>query len=90
VVHHVVDSSTFAKGQRFHWLALILMTTQNSLADQIDTTGHALTATELGGLLSISPKTIFKQAKVGRIPSFRVGTCVRFDPFSVARWLRKQ
>jgi hypothetical protein len=28
-------------------------------------------------------------AKTGRIPSFRVGTCVRFDPRKVADWLKK-
>jgi hypothetical protein len=33
--------------------------------------------------------TIFKQAAAGRIPSFCVGTCVRFDPRAVAQWLRK-
>jgi hypothetical protein len=32
--------------------------------------------------------TVFKQAAAGRIPSFRVGTCVRFDPRAVAQWLR--
>jgi excisionase family DNA binding protein len=66
------------------------MTPQSSLADQIEKTGHALTANQLAGILGVSHVTIFKQAKAGRIPSFRVGTCVRFDPFTVAQWLRKQ
>ena len=60
-----------------------------SLADRIERIGRALTANELAGMLSVSRITIFKQAKAGRIPSFRVGTCVRFDPRSVAQWLRK-
>lgn len=66
------------------------MTIQPSLADLIEQTGHALTAQQLAGILGVSPKTIFKQAKTNRIPSFHVGSAVRFDPFSVARWLRKQ
>jgi predicted DNA-binding transcriptional regulator AlpA len=66
------------------------MTPHNSLADQIEKTGRALNANELAGILGVSHVTIFKQAKAGRIPSFHVGTCVRFDPFSVAMWLRKQ
>jgi len=41
----------------------------------------------LGNLLSISRATIFRMAKAGRIPSFRVGTCARFDPKAVAKWL---
>ena len=61
-----------------------------SLADQIEKTGHALTANDLEQILSVSHVTIFKHAKEGRIPSFRVGTCVRFDPKEVANWLRTQ
>lgn len=66
------------------------MTPEKSLADLIEMTGHALTANELAVLLAVSHKTLFKQAKRGRIPCFHVGTCVRFDPFSVAKWLRRQ
>jgi len=51
--------------------------------------GRALTAEELAEMLTVSRITIFKQAKAGRIPSFRIGTCVRFDPRAVAQWLRR-
>ena len=50
----------------------------------------ALTAKQLAGVLNISPKTVFKLAKAGRIPSFRVGTAVRFDPRLIVDWLRRQ
>jgi len=50
----------------------------------------ALTAKQLVELLNISPKTVFKLAKAGRIPSFRIGTAVRFDARLVIDWLRKQ
>jgi excisionase family DNA binding protein len=60
-----------------------------SLADRIERIERALTANELAEMLTVSRITIFKQAKAGRIPSFRVGSCVRFDPHSVARWLRR-
>jgi excisionase family DNA binding protein len=60
-----------------------------SLADRIERMGRALTADELARMLTVSKVTIFKQAKAGRIPSFRIGTCVRFDPKSVGTWLRK-
>lgn len=59
------------------------------LADQIETTGRAMTAAEVAAILSVSPITIFKYARSGRIPSFRVGSCVRFDPSAVARWIRR-
>ena len=60
-----------------------------SLADRIERMERALTANELAEMLTVSRITIFKQAKAGRIPSFHVGTCVRFDPRSVAQWLRR-
>ena len=61
-----------------------------SLADQIERRGCALTAEELSKTLNVSKITVFKQAKAGRIPSFRIGTCVRFHPRAVAQWLRSQ
>jgi len=60
-----------------------------SLPDRIERIGRALTADELARMLTVSRITIFKQAKAGQIPSFRIGTCVRFDPKTVARWLRE-
>jgi len=60
-----------------------------SLPERIERIGRALTANELASMLTVSRITIFKQAKGGRIPSFRIGTCVRFDPKTVAQWLRK-
>ena len=61
-----------------------------TIADELEQMGRALTAEDLAKLLSVSKVTIFKQAKAGRIPSFRIGTCVRFDPRIVAKWLRTQ
>ena len=60
----------------------------SSLPDRIEQYGHALTAGKLAELLAVSRITVFKLAKAGRIPCFRVGTCVRFDPKIVAAWLR--
>jgi len=37
-------------------------------------------------LVTVGPT---KLARNGKIPSFRVGTCVRFDPRAVAKWLRR-
>ena len=50
----------------------------------------AVTAKELAKMLGISPKTVFKLARAGRIPSFRIGTAVRFDARLVIDWLRQQ
>jgi excisionase family DNA binding protein len=61
-----------------------------TLADRIERFQHALNARQLSDLLRVSRITIFKLAKAGRMPSFRIGTCVRFDPRAVANWLRSQ
>ena len=50
--------------------------------------GRALTAKQLAAVLAVSRIVIYRLAKAGRIPSFKVGTCVRFDPKAVAAWLR--
>ena len=65
------------------------LTLTKKIAREYRTKG-ALTAMQLAGLLNISEKTIFKMAKAGRIPSFRVGTSVRFDGKLVVDWLRDQ
>jgi excisionase family DNA binding protein len=50
----------------------------------------ALTAKQLAEMLNINRKTVFKMAKAGRIPSFRIGTSIRFDARLIVDWLRKQ
>lgn len=65
------------------------MSHANSLPDQIERLPHALTAAELARWLAVSPISIYKLSKAGRIPCFRIGTCVRFDPRAVATWLRR-
>jgi excisionase family DNA binding protein len=61
-----------------------------SLADRIEQTENALTAPDLAVLLSLATATVFKMARAGRIPSFRIGSAVRFDPRTVAQWLRSR
>jgi len=61
----------------------------SSLPDQIERIPHALKAAEVATLLAVSRITVFKLAKRGRIPCFRIGTCVRFDPKQIAQFLRQ-
>lgn len=46
-----------------------------------------VTARVLAQIIGVSPITVFKQARAGRIPSFRIGAAVRFDTRRVAQWL---
>ena len=63
---------------------------QATIADQIERFQGALTARQLSELLSVYAVTVFKMAKSGRLPSFRIGASVRFCPATIARWLRKR
>jgi len=58
-----------------------------TIAEQIEGMKRALTAPELAELLAVSEKTIYAHARANRIPSFKVGNAVRFDPKAVAVWL---
>ena len=48
----------------------------------------ALKAGELAKLLGVTRQHIYKMAAAGSLPSFRVGSAVRFDPKQVAEWLK--
>lgn len=59
-----------------------------TIADYISQFDHCLTAPELARLLGIHRITVYKLAAQGKIPAFRINTAVRFDPRTVAKWLR--
>jgi excisionase family DNA binding protein len=61
-----------------------------SVREMIAKHDGAMTADQVAAVLNVSPITVYKQAKAGKIPSFRIGTCVRFCPKTVAGWLDKQ
>ena len=61
-----------------------------NLPDKLEKMGHALTADDLAELLSVSKVQVYKLASERKIPSFRIGMSLRFDPHSVAAWLRER
>jgi excisionase family DNA binding protein len=61
-----------------------------SIGDRILAFEGALTAKDVSKLLKIDTDTIYKAARNGEIPSFRVGTSVRFDPKKLNDWYEKQ
>jgi excisionase family DNA binding protein len=58
------------------------------LASRIAQRGSALSAQELAILLSCTASYLLKRAKAGKMPSYRIGGMVRFDPAITAGWLR--
>jgi excisionase family DNA binding protein len=61
-----------------------------SIASVLAGMHRVMTADELAKLLQMSRITILRRARRGLIPSFRIGSCVRFDSAAISKWLREQ
>jgi excisionase family DNA binding protein len=66
------------------------ITRSQTIADKIENEDRALSAKELAAFLRVSSVCVYQQAAAGRIPSFKIGTCIRFCSATVSEWLRKQ
>ncbi len=60
------------------------------LVDSLDRKTSALTVSDVAELLSISERQVYKLVAEHRIPCFKIGGSIRFDPFAVALWLRQK
>ena len=60
------------------------------LADSLQQRATALTVSDVASLLNISERQVYKLAADGRIPCFKIGNSVRFDPAAFAAWLRQK
>ena len=49
-----------------------------------------ITATEAAQLTGLARRTIYALAEQGRIPHYRIGSALRFDPVELAEWLERQ
>ena len=62
----------------------------SGLIEGIEKKQRALTAREVAEFFRVSDMTIYRLAKAGSIPSFKIGNSLRFDPKVLASWLRRQ
>jgi excisionase family DNA binding protein len=62
----------------------------DDLPSRIERCKGALTAPALATLLGMSRTTIYEMAATNRLPYYRIGCMVRFDPVTIAEWLRSQ
>jgi len=56
--------------------------------EQLSKCERLLTAKEVAGMLSISPKTIYSYVERDMIPYYKIEANIRFRPRDVAKWLR--
>ncbi len=60
------------------------------LVENLEKRQRALKVSEVADLLQVSPMTIYRAAKDGSLPSFKVGSSLRFDPRAIIAWLKRQ
>lgn len=60
------------------------------LADCLDGKSRALVVTDIAELLSISERQVYKLVAAHRIPCFKIGGSIRFDPLAISAWLRQK
>jgi excisionase family DNA binding protein len=58
-----------------------------TVVDLLIQTSGTIDAVALGKLLIMHPKSIYKKAREGVIPSYRIGAAVLFDRAEIASWL---
>lgn len=61
-----------------------------SIIERIRRSKSALTALQLAGMLGFTSRHIQAMAKCGKIPSYRIGGAVRFDPVHTADCLQSK
>jgi excisionase family DNA binding protein len=59
------------------------------LADSLNGKSRALRVSDVATLLNISERQVYKLAAEHRIPCFKIGVSIRFDPMAIAGWLHQ-
>jgi excisionase family DNA binding protein len=59
------------------------------IADSLKDRQTAITVPELANMLTLSRRQFYKMAAANRIPNFKVGTSVRFDPGEIREWIQE-
>jgi excisionase family DNA binding protein len=60
------------------------------LADSLRGRTSALNVSDIAELLNVSERQVYKLVSEHRIPCFKIGGSIRFDPFAIAIWLRQK
>lgn len=60
-----------------------------SIEERLMSFDRAMTSKEVSEIFNLHQDSIRRQARRGDIPSFRVGTAIRFDPKKLRDWYRK-
>lgn len=61
-----------------------------TLPDELKQRKRAMTVAEVAELFTLSKQQMYKLVSAQRIPYFRVGGSIRFDPSVLAQWLNQR
>ena len=61
-----------------------------SVMDELETRKGVLKVREVAELFRVSQDSVYDMVDKRRIPSFSIGSQIRFDPRTLALWLRKK
>jgi excisionase family DNA binding protein len=61
-----------------------------SILEELETAKGLMDVKAVAKLLNVTGKTIYKLAEEQRIPCIRIGASLKFDPQTLAYWVRKQ
>ena len=62
----------------------------DDLASIVEKKKGAWTAEQLASLLECSNQQIYNMVQKGKLPAYRIGSLIRFDPKTTATWLRQR
>ena len=57
------------------------------LVDSLHGRARALRVKDVASLLCVSERQVYKLAAEHRIPCFKIGGSIRFDPLAISAWL---
>jgi excisionase family DNA binding protein len=60
------------------------------LAESLEQKRRALLVVDVAQLLNISERQVYKLVAGHRIPCFKIGASIRFDPLAISAWLRRK
>jgi excisionase family DNA binding protein len=61
-----------------------------TIVEQLEQIGRALTVDDVARLLAMHKLSVYRLCSRGSLPHYRIGTCLRFDPHSIAKYLRER
>jgi excisionase family DNA binding protein len=61
-----------------------------TIAEQLKSSKGLLSVQQVAEALAAHPQTVYSWAQEGKLPYFRIGGRIKFDPTAIADWLNRR